>query len=178
MNETEIIKRAEDLAAKVKECSSSEKYEKAARILASANTVLLITLIWKSFEIGAGISWIAKISMFFFLLGTTAIVLRYLFDFLRDGVELMPLFKDITDFFDTNKDTIQRLKPEEFENWKLISMGYKTTDKVFLQLTNQNRPPNGLIVGGYLFLDFLSFFISGLAFSIGCLLLFFSALAN
>lgn len=178
MDEDEIIKRAEELTAKVMELQSSDKYEKASRILASANAALLITLIWKSLELSTGISWLAKISMIFFLLGTIAIFCRYIFDYLGEGVSRRPLFKEISNFFETHKDTLQRTKPEEFENWEMLSKTYKLAEKTILKLANQNQSPNGVIVGVYLLLDFVSFLISGIAFCIGCFLLLASAIAS
>jgi hypothetical protein len=92
MSDEEVLKRADELTAKLKARSESDKYEKAARILASANAVLLITLIWKSFEVTHGISWLAKISMFFFLIGSLAIILRYLADYFGDALDRRPLY--------------------------------------------------------------------------------------
>ncbi|MDE1152094.1 MAG: hypothetical protein PW788_06090 [Micavibrio sp.] len=178
MSDEEVLKRADELTAKLKERSDSDKYEKAARILASANAALLITLIWKSFEVTQGISWLAKFSMLFFLIGSLTITLRYIFDYLGDGIDRRPLFQELSDFFDSHKDSIQRARPEEYSAWELLSKAHKLTDKLLFKLSKGNPPPNDLLVCGYVLLDFIAFIISGIAFGIGSLLLFICALAT
>lgn len=171
-----VLKRADELAAKLQAQPSTEKYEGASRILATANAVLFITLVWKAFDATTGLPLLAKFAMLFFLFGIIAIAARYAFDYLGDGISRRPLLAEIAEFFETHKQVLARARPEEYKAWEAAARFTNGTEKWLTKMVGANAPSNEFLVFGYAALDIVCLLVSCGALSIGGFLLFIAAL--
>jgi len=175
--EDDILQRADELMDKI--CAlpdSSDKYERGVKALLTANIILLITLIWKSFDLPDGLTLSAKVSVFFFAIGAVFAVLRYILDYFSDGLENKPLMDEASNFFIENKQLLKEQRADVYEMWAIQAAMFRGVRLLSAKYYGTDSPSVTLIQLVYIVLEYASLAISGASFIIGIFFLVIVAL--
>lgn len=175
VDDEERLKKADNFIEKIKALSSSEKYERGAKALLTANTALLITIVWKSLDLPNGLAWTAKISVFFFAVGAFLSVLRYIVDYLSEGLEHKPFMDEASAFLRDNKELLKEKRPDVYETWAVHAGIHERANSFLKKCCGGNDPSLVLIALSYVCLEYILIILSGAAFFIGLLFLLATA---
>lgn len=116
----EVIAELEEISSRMDE--NSESQGKYMKFVALANYGLFLTIVWKSFEAGVDIPFVAKVAAFFFGVGIFFSALMYFADYLADRMTNTDDMRRVNEIDEEYGEALKQQDARGHFNLKLYSL--------------------------------------------------------